>query len=757
MGRPAPLGIRSSVTPVDRGSGHDGVMTWRRLLPGKVGALALLLTSPAALAQTTFQLGPPAVGRGVAQGKWTVVQVDLPSHVPQLRVRLTPQSGTEADLYLRADAAPTLLSFDHASRTPGTSSEELIVNGTTGPALRTGTWYIGVWHSLGTTFGLEWHKDVVPASHSGIGADVFDDGPGNTGTRFRVWAPHATQVALTSDFNGWSGSLAKLADEGDGSWSLDYRDLPAGAQYRYVLTTPYGTLWKNDPRARELTSSAGNGVVIDPEEYDWSSSGYSAPAWNDLVIYELHLGTFSDIPGGPPGSLSSAKSRLDYLADLGVNAVELMPLWEFPGDYSWGYNGSYPFSVETAYGGADALRAFVDAAHERGIAVLLDLVYNHWGPTDLDLWRFDGWSQGVWGGIYFYNDERAETPWGDTKPDFGKGEVRQYIRDNAISWLVESRIDGARWDGTSQIRMGSWGDQPEGWSLMQWINDEVDASQPWKIQIAEDMYASPNHWITKDTGAGGAGFDGQWDALFVHPIREAVIAPDDASRNMWSVRDAIAHRYNSDSFERVIYTESHDEVANGKSRVPEEIWPGNAGSYYSKKRSTLAASIALTSPGIPMLFQGQELLEDGYFQDTDPVDWSKLTTYAGIHQLYKDLIALRRNMSGSSQGLRGQHVNVHHVNDWDKVIAYHRWDQGGPGDDVVVLCNFKNQAWNDYRIGLPTSGTWKVRFNSDWSGYDTSFGDHPTSDVQTDAIAWDGMSQSASLSFGPYTTIILSQ
>ena len=207
----------------------------------------------------------------------------------------------------------------------------------------------------------------------------------------------------------------------------------------------------------------------------------------------------------------------------------------------------------------------------------------------------------------------------------------------------------------------------------------------------------------------------------------------------------------------MIYTESHDEVANGSSRVPEEIWPGNAGSYYSKKRSTLAASIVMTAPGVPMLFQGQELLEDGYFTDTDPVDWSKLVTYAGIRDLYRDLIHLRRNLGGISAGLMGQHLNVHHVNDLDKVIAYHRWDQGGAGDDVVVLCNFRNKAWGDYRIGLPRDGTWKVRFNSDWSGYDASFGDHPTADVSTDPTPWDGMAQSASLSFGPYTTVILSQ
>ena len=471
----------------------------------------------------------------------------------------------------------------------------------------------------------------------------------------------------------------------------------------------------------------------------------------------MHVGTFQDTPGGRPGTFDSARLRLDYLRDLGVNALQLMPVWEFAGDYSWGYNGAYPYSVEEAYGTPESLKRFIDEAHARGMAVYLDILHNHWGPSDMDIWRFDGWSQGPWGGIYFYNDARAQTPWGDTRPDYGRAEVRSFIRDNALMWLQEYRFDGLRWDSTSSMRIDPWGNNADAWGLMQWANDSIDASQPWKLSIAEDLYNAPNEWITRSTGAGGAGFDAQWDALFVHPVRDAIVPPDDNGRNMWNVRNAITQYYNGDAFERVIYTESHDEVANGRSRVPEEIWPGNAASYYSKKRSTLGAAVTMTSPGIPMLFQGQELLEDEYFRDTDPIDWSKLISNAGIHQMYRDLIRLRRNLDGHSQGLRGNNTNVHHVNDGDKVIAYHRWDQGGPGDDVIVLINFRNRSWQDYRIGLPRGGTWRVRFNSDWSGYDPAFSNHATNDVTAQAIPRDGLSHSASLSFGPYTAIVLTQ
>jgi len=191
------------------------------------------------------------------------------------------------------------------------------------------------------------------------------------------------------------------------------------------------------------------------------------------------------------------------------------------------------------------------------------------------------------GGIYFYNDWRSTTPWGDTRFDFGRPEVRNYILDNARRWLQQRFADGLRWDATGWIRNvygnnnDPGNDLLDGWSLMQAINAEIKQSQPWKISIAEDMQG--NEWLTKDTGVGGAGFDAQWEAQFVHALRSAIIPADDSARNIYAVRDAISHGYNGNAFERVIYTESHDEDANRHSRIPEEIWPGNASSYFSKK------------------------------------------------------------------------------------------------------------------------------------------------------------------------------
>jgi 1,4-alpha-glucan branching enzyme len=596
---------------------------------------------------------------------------------------------------------------------------------------------------------------AVPSTLPGMGSILY---PG--GAAFRVWAPFAADVSVAGTFNEWDAAANPLAHEGNGYWSVNVPGAQVGHHYKFVIRNGDQTLWRINPYAREVVNSVGNSVLHDPE-FDWTGDNFQMPPWNELVIYEMHVGTFNDTGGGEPGTFDDVIPKLPYLRDTGINAVEIMPVLEFPQSFSWGYNPSHPFAVETALGGPQGLQRFVKAAHAHGLAVIMDVVYNHFGPNDLDLWRFDGWSDGNHdGGIYFYDNARIGTPWGP-RPDYGRPEVRQYIRDNALFWLRKYRIDGLRFDAVCRIRnVGGnnndpGGDLPDGWGLMQWINDDIAATQPWKIMIAEDL--KNNEWITKETSSGGAGFGSQWDAGFVHPIREAVITQYDHDRNMFAVRDALYHRYNGDAFDRVMYTESHDEVANGRSRVPEEIWPGNAGSYFSKKRSTLGAAMVLTAPGIPLIFQGQEFLEDQYFRDEDPLDWEKLNTFAGIHQLYRDVIRLRRNWFDHTRGLRGQHLHVHHVNNADKVIAFHRWANGGPRDDVIVVANFANRAYDSYTIGFPRGGSWRVRFNSDWQGYSPDFGNHLSYDTAAHSGTVDNMPCHGNVGVGPYSVIILSQ
>jgi 1,4-alpha-glucan branching enzyme len=585
------------------------------------------------------------------------------------------------------------------------------------------------------------------------------------GVTFRVWAPHAEKVNLIGSFNDWNETSTPLVSEQNGYWSVYVPEAKTGDEYRYLIQTPADwnlpPLARIDPYARKVTSSIGNGIIYDPHAFDWGDNTFHMATWNELIIYEMHIGTFNVVEKGHTGTFESAIKKFPYLKELGINAIEVMPIMEFEGQFSWGYNPANPFAIESIYGGPDAFKLFVKEAHEQGIAVIVDVVYNHFGPGDLDLWRFDGWSENEKGGIYFYNDRRSQTPWGETRPDYGRGEVRHYLRDNALMWFEEYQVDGLRWDAITYIKniegneANPANDIPDGWSLMQWINEEIQKRFPGKISIAEDL--KNNAWVNKDAGAGGAGFSAQWDSEFVHPVRQSVICRDDKLRDLGAVSRAIVHRYELDAFERVIYTESHDEVANGRARVPEEIWPGRVDSWFSKKRSTLGAALVLTSPGIPMLFQGQELLEDRWFQDKVPIDWSRVEDEHGILKMYRDLIALRRNLSGKTRGLCGQYVHIYHFDDGAKLIAFHRWDKQGPTDSVVVVVNMTNQHRDGYLIGFPRAGMWKTRFNSDSYNYGTNFANHPTPDVKTRAEETDGLPCSGEIGIGPYTVVIFSQ
>ena len=573
------------------------------------------------------------------------------------------------------------------------------------------------------------------------------------GVSFRVWAPHADCVGVTGSFNDWQTTPMEAQESGN--WFVEIDKASVGDEYKFIIENGEQSLERNDPYAREVTNSIGNSIVTDPYAFDWGDDDFEMPAWNELVVYELHVGTFNRSNEDEPGTFSDIEKKLEYLQWLGVNAIEIMPVAEFAGDISWGYNPAHIFAVESAYGGPDALRRLVKAAHQHGIAVIIDVVYNHFGPSDLDLWRFDGWSENDKGGIYFYNDWRSATPWGDSRPDYGRGEVRRFIHDNAMMWLEEFRMDGLRYDMTLFIRSVDGSDDsaiPEGWSLAQWINRDIHEKYPGKITIAEDLRTEDA--ITKPEAWGGANFSSQWDEAFVHPIREALTLSDDEHRNMHAVAAAIEHRYNHDAFERVVYTESHDEVANGKMRVASEIDEDNPEGWFARRRAALGAALVFTSAGIPMIFQGQEFVESDWFDDTDPIDWDEAGQKDQTMRLYRDLIRLRLNTDGNTAGLLGQETDIFHLNDREKVIAFRR---AGDGGDVVVVVNLSNKNWDDYRIGFPSAGDWKVRFDSSSKFYAADGAEAGTDQVSTVHAPYDWYSHSTGFALPAYTAIVFSK
>jgi 1,4-alpha-glucan branching enzyme len=326
--------------------------------------------------------------------------------------------------------------------------------------------------------------------------------------------------------------------------------------------------------------------------------------------------------------------------------------------------------------------------------------------------------------------------------------------------LEAYHLDGLRWDATSYIRHVSGGDDParelpDGWRMMQEINQEIKHQSPSAFSVAEDL--QQNAQITSAVDDEGAGFDAQWDVEFAKSVRDPLIEVEDSARDLAMIQDTLEHRFDDNVFHRVIYTESHDEVANGKARLPEEIWPGNALSWASKKRSTLGAAIVLTAPGIPMLFQGQEFMEDRWFDDQDPLDWSQAEKLSGIVQLYKDLIALRRNTDGTTRGLSGQNIEIIRLDKEANILAYHRWADGGPGDSAVIILNLANRHVEDYILGFPREGLWMLRFDSHAADYDQEYVDQVSSDTEADDQEADGLPASGLIAVAPYSAVIFSQ
>ena len=488
-----------------------------------------------------------------------------------------------------------------------------------------------------------------PTSRPGMGTILY---PG--GAAFRVWAPFAPAVFVAGTFNQWSATANPFASEGNGYWSVEVTGAGVGDEYQFVIPDGGNGIWHKNPYASEVVNSFGNAIIHDPN-FDWTGDDFVMPPWNELVIYEMHVGTFVDVAGCGPGTFETVIPKLAYLADLGINAIEIMPVAEFPMSLSWGYNPAQPFSVETAIGGPGPARVRQGGArprHRRAARRRLQPLRTG-RSRPLALRRLE--QQRPQRRHLLLRRRRAHDTWGDTRPDYGRPEVRQYIRDNALFWL-----DKYRWTAC--------GSTPRQYPQSQRDNDDperypdglepaaVDQQrdprrQPWKSPIAEDL--QNNGWITRETSAGGAGFGSQWDAAFVHPIRDAIIAASDADRDMTSRERGLG----------IATTPTRSGASSTPSHTTK--WPtvirgcrgdlaGRCRQLVSRKRSTLGAAMVFTAPGIPMIFQGQEFLEDKFFQDSVPLDWTKRTTYAGIHALYRDLIRLRRNWFNQTRGLGGQ-------------------------------------------------------------------------------------------------------
>jgi 1,4-alpha-glucan branching enzyme len=588
------------------------------------------------------------------------------------------------------------------------------------------------------------------------------------GAVFRTWAPSARDVYLAADAGStasWShwvpDPASRLIELGDGTWAGFAPGLADGDPYLFWVRGPLGGTegFKRDPHARELASHPffpnGPCLLRDARSYPWHDGDWQPHAFQDLIIYQLHVGVFwgASTHALHYGKFLDVVGRIPYLRDLGITAIQLLPIQEYDGDFGLGYAGLDYFSPEMVYqvedqvelglhlnvvnallaeqghaplahedlvSGPNQLKCLVDLCHLNGMAVIFDLVYNHAGGgfDDRSLWFYDRQPGPDHDHSLYFTDKG----WAGGKVfAYWQAPVRQYLIDNATFFLGEYRIDGIRYDEVSVIHNHGGDD------FCRELTQAVRSARPQAIQIAE--YWDHDRAFPVLRAPQGLGFDAALGDELRDALRSVLAEAAggaDAAVHMDRLRDAL---YPPQGFPApwtvVQCIENHDvvlwdygEQRPRAPRIPKLADPSGPRSWYARSRARAATTLLLTAPGIPMLFMGQEILEDKPWHD-DIRFWSQfLIWWDGLQsdramqdflRFTQDLIRLRR----TRPGLRGAGVRVSQAHERDRVIVMHRWVEG-KGKDVMIVASFNETALRGYPVELPWPGYWHEIFNSDY-------------------------------------------
>jgi 1,4-alpha-glucan branching enzyme len=624
------------------------------------------------------------------------------------------------------------------------------------------------------------------------------------GATFRYWAPNATSLHVRGSFNNFEiRDDAALIRGPAGHWhgfipGVANRDL-----YKLWINGPAGPEFKRDPYAREL-EGPGWDCVIRSSDFPWHNTGFQTPEFHNLVIYQLHVGAFySRREAKRPGTFLDVMDKIPYLDDLGVTALQLLPIQEFPGDFSMGYNGVDYFSPEMAYAVEDAelgpylaranelllakqlapypqealrgemnqLKALVDICHAYGLAVIFDLVYNHAGGDfgKESLWFLDrqlGMEEPRWWNSLYFSDR---TWAGGVVFNFQSDPVRDFLISNAAFLLDEYRADGFRFDEISVLDRNSYG---RGWDFCQALTGTLRARAPRALLHAE--YWDVNPWVIQETDEGGAGFhttmtDGPRKAL--REVLSSASYPGAHPLPLTSLASQLGLDYLRARWRGVNSLENHDLVMQPKDETDHERLPRMVSvadpsahrSWYARSRSRVATGLLLTMPGIPMLFMGQEFLEDKPW--TDSVDkypelrlyWDGLQaedrSMSDFLRFTRELIELRWRYAA----LRAEGFAVVHVHDENRVLAFQRWVPG-EGGDVLVVASFANETKYNYRIGFPGGGSWREVFNSDTYDHWVNPWRQGNGDgAQADGPPWQNLPNSASLTLPANSLLVFAR
>lgn len=447
--------------------------------------------------------------------------------------------------------------------------------------------------------------------------------------RFKVWAPRAKTVAVEVN-----GSRVPMKPEGDrGYWSVEVEEAGPGSDYGFVIDDDAKAY--PDPRSQSQPKGVHElSRVYDQEAFQWSDGGFRPLPLSSAIVYEMHIGTFTK-----EGTLDAAIEKLDELTELGITHVELLPVAAFAGDYGWGYDGVALFAVHEPYGGPDALKRFVDAAHTKGLAVLLDVVYNHFGPSGNYTGKF---------GPYLIDSHK--TPWGGAVnlESAGAHEVRRFFCDNALMWLRDFHCDGLRLDAVHAYIDRS------AIHFLEQLSMEVETLSATlgkqHVLVAESDLNDPRYVTSRE--AGGLGMDAQWSDDFHHALFAALLPEPEGgyysdfgtiaqlakSIEETFIFDGQYSRYRQRVHGRPViglsqhrffgYIQNHDQVGNRAQgeRLTESV---------GFDRARIAAALVLLSPFVPMLFQGEEWAASSpfqYFAHHDDPELSKAVSEGRKHE-----------------------------------------------------------------------------------------------------------------------------
>jgi 1,4-alpha-glucan branching enzyme len=587
------------------------------------------------------------------------------------------------------------------------------------------------------------------------------------GASFRFWAPRALAVYLNGVFGDQVFDQQTedrlLAKDASGYWTGFQEGARDGDKYRFWVEGEGSSGYKRDPYARELAPDGfpnSLGVLREADAYPWHDSGFITPDFSDMIVYQLHVGTYAIRNAGVCSNFLDVAGKVPYLADLGINVLQPLPIDEQEANPNMGYGGADLFSPDFPYVALAAdlpgyldgingrlaarqqaplqladissapgqLKALVDLCHVYGIAVVFDVVYNHAGGFNAS-GQFDDnclyYADRVANkgnnndSLYFTNQDRGS---GGLAFALWNADVAQFLVDNAMYYLREFHADGFRYDEISALLSTGQG---SGWQFCRALTTKLRGFNDRILQNAEfwpgefsDIPSSALPVISP-ASTGGLGFDVVQHDYLRSVVRSAVAAASAGADAVVSVSTIAAALYPptfDHAWRAVTCVENHDLVLAGRSpRIPVLADSSDPRSWYARSRSRVATALLLTAPGIPQLFMGQEFLEqkpwDVLPNGPNLPSWDGLRADRAMSdhlRFTRDLISLRRNLPA----LRGDMVHAYYQSDSDRVLAFHRWLEGS-GEDVIVVASFAEHTWYGYELGFPDSGFWAEMFNSD--------------------------------------------